>query len=79
VHRVRKEHEEGETLDCYFKDGIQKWKELNGTLHFSRFLRDIRPFAQSLTSILYHKDHLIETLTSHLQVPESGALEPLLW
>jgi U3 small nucleolar RNA-associated protein 20 len=76
VHVVKKDH--FETDECYFKDSIKKWKELNGTSHFSAFLKDIRPFAQSLPQVLYHKQSVVSTLIHHLSVNDTLAYEPLL-
>ncbi len=41
--------------DTFFKDGLDKWRELNCTLDFVGFHRDISNISNSLAQLLHHK------------------------
>ncbi|KAI9002646.1 armadillo-type protein [Gaertneriomyces semiglobifer] len=78
VHRITRQDEPEEEQFSYFKDGIDKWTELNCTAHFSLFLRDVKPYSQSLVQVLYHKAKIVPILIEHFATPGSLAYEPLL-
>ncbi len=79
MHRIKASHElEQPDQDCYFRSDVVKWKEMNGTAHFSAFLVDIRPYAQSLVQILFYKKEIIDILIKHLSISDTLAYEPLL-
>lgn len=79
THKIKRDENAAlQTTDCFFREAIKKWKEMNGTRHFSLFLVDIRPFAQSLPQLLHHKSQVVDVLLKHLSVVDTGAYEPLL-
>lgn len=41
--------------ETFFNEALMKWKELNCTLDFVGFHRDVRQKANSLAQLLYHK------------------------
>ncbi|CAJ0900983.1 2569_t:CDS:10 [Entrophospora sp. SA101] len=72
------EKELPEGIGTYFGESLESWKELNLTLHFKAFTREISNYCQSLPQLLYHKEKIVEILEKHLKVENSLALEPLL-
>lgn len=54
------------------------WSELNCTLHFTHFRREVDQYTGSLGILLYNKEKVVDVLLRHLEVPNSLALEPLL-
>ena len=78
THRVQRSSETPEDEDTFFCEALEKWRELNCTLHFQEFSSEVRKYVQSLAQLVHHKNEVIELLKAHLQVPGSLALEPLL-
>ncbi|CAG8576266.1 3030_t:CDS:10 [Funneliformis caledonium] len=70
--------DEPEALGSFFQESLESWKELNLTMHFATFVREVSEYCQSLPQLLYHKEKVVEILEKHLKVEDSLALEPLL-
>jgi hypothetical protein len=80
VHKVRKADSGSDPADgaSFFCSALNHWTGLNGTADFTRFVKTVRPLAQSLPQILHHQSAIVRLLVEHLQVPETLAYEPLL-
>nr|CAG8462811.1 15738_t:CDS:10 [Entrophospora candida] len=61
------EKELPEGIGTYFGESLESWKELNLTLHFKAFTREISNYCQSLPQLLYHKEKIVEILEKHLK------------
>ncbi|KAI2619257.1 armadillo-type protein [Hypoxylon sp. NC1633] len=81
LRRVRRhdlEDENLETTTSYFRNGMEKWIEINISKAFTSFRRDVRPFCDSLPQILHFQDKIMELLVKYISAHEQEALEPLL-
>ncbi|KAJ3050202.1 U3 snoRNP protein [Rhizophlyctis rosea] len=78
VHRISRVDGDSEDTESHFKQSLENWTELNCTIQFTRFVRSVRPYAQSLVQILYHKTEIVTLLASHLEEAGNLAYEPLL-
>lgn len=78
VHRVGPTSELPEECDTFFSEALQKWRELNCTLDFVAFEREVRNKVDSLAQLVHHKDEIVRILQEHLQVKDTMAYEPLL-
>ncbi|CAI2171430.1 13286_t:CDS:10 [Funneliformis geosporum] len=76
--RDKNTQEEPEALGSFFQESLESWKELNLTMNFAIFVREVSEYCQSLPQLLYHKEKVVEILEKHLKVEDSLALEPLL-
>ncbi|KAI1078244.1 armadillo-type protein [Whalleya microplaca] len=81
LRRVRRHDLETEDLQSttsYFRNGIEKWADLNISKSFTWFRRDVRPFCDSLPQILHFEDKIMELLVKYISAHEQESLEPLL-
>ncbi|KAH9996119.1 armadillo-type protein [Xylariaceae sp. FL0662B] len=81
LRRVRRHDLETEDLQSttsYFRNGIEKWADLNISKSFTWFRRDVRPFSDSLPQILHFEDKIMELLVKYISAHEQESLEPLL-
>nr|KAJ3422654.1 U3 snoRNP protein [Polyrhizophydium stewartii] len=78
IHRVIKSHEASEDVESFFQDAIARTAELNCTIHYTLFLRDLRPFSGSLLQILFHKQDIASVIERHLAVPNSQGTTTIL-
>jgi U3 small nucleolar RNA-associated protein 20 len=62
----------------YFRDGLEKWCELNICEGFKRLAQDVTPMCESLPQMLYFEDKIMDLLSSHIEMKEKEYLEPLL-
>ncbi|KAJ3068043.1 U3 snoRNP protein, partial [Rhizoclosmatium hyalinum] len=67
-----------DAVECFFVDGISHWQDLNMTAEFTAFRREVYHKAQSLELVLYHQKEIVELIIKYLEIPKSGAAEPLL-
>ena len=67
-----------EAVESHFQEALAKWTDLNSTTYFSQFRRELKPFAQSLIQVLYHKQDIANLIVKHLSVFGSIGLEPIL-
>nr|XP_006819783.1 PREDICTED: small subunit processome component 20 homolog [Saccoglossus kowalevskii] len=70
----------GGTEDCdsHFVDGFLQWRELNCTVHFANFSKEIARDVTTYAQVVHHKEKIINALKTHLQIPNSLAYKPLL-
>ncbi|KAI0889620.1 armadillo-type protein [Annulohypoxylon maeteangense] len=81
LRRVRRhdlEVENLETTTSYFRNGMEKWADMNISKQFTLFRRDVRPYYDSLPQILHSQDKIMELLAKYISVHEKESLEPLL-
>ncbi|XP_078582715.1 small subunit processome component 20 homolog isoform X3 [Branchiostoma floridae x Branchiostoma japonicum] len=77
VHRISRVRDT-QDIDTHFGEGVQKWKELNCTQHFTQFHKEVCQKCSNYTQVVHHEAVLVASLKTHLQVPDSLALQPLL-
>ena len=81
IRKVRRHDLEAETLSAetsYFRQGLQKWNELNLAKGFVSFKRAALPISDSLPQILHFEDDIMDALDKHISEHEKASLEPLL-
>jgi U3 small nucleolar RNA-associated protein 20 len=66
------------TTTSYFKNGLEKWQELNLSGPFIKFAHEVTPLCDSLPQILHFEDRIMDLLAAHLQMRERESIEPLL-
>jgi len=67
-----------EYKDTFFREGLEKWSELNCTIDFTLFYRSARPLVQSFNLLVYNKDKVVELLKTYLSKPDCLCIEPCL-
>ncbi|RNA19607.1 small subunit processome component 20 -like protein [Brachionus plicatilis] len=75
INRFQQKPEETET---YFYQCLEKWVDLNYTGVFHEFTNKIKSKCQTLALLIYHKDHLIETLKEFIARANELSLQPIL-
>ncbi|KAI0148214.1 armadillo-type protein [Hypoxylon sp. NC0597] len=81
LRRVRRhdlEVENLETTTSYFRNGMEKWADINISKDFTSFRRDVRPYCDSLPQILHFQDKIMELLAKYISAHDKESLEPLL-
>ena len=74
-----KEHQFPENdKDTFFRENLEKWTELNCSLDFTAFYREIKRYVQSFNQLLFHKETVLEILKRYLSLKTPLALEPCL-
>ncbi|KAJ3375731.1 U3 snoRNP protein [Allomyces arbusculus] len=69
---------EDDDAGSFFLGSLTQWEDLNCTAEFSSFLRQVRPLAQSLPMVLFHKRRIVDALVARLVPDAPLSLEPLL-
>ena len=62
----------------YFKDALDRWKDLNLSEDFVDFVRVVQPICESLPQVIHHQQKIIGTIIRHLEKRDVLSLEPLL-
>ncbi|KFH47307.1 U3 small nucleolar RNA-associated protein-like protein [Hapsidospora chrysogenum ATCC 11550] len=62
----------------YFRNGLQKWGELNIAKGFVSFKREVLGLSESLPQILHFEKRIFEILVRYISMQEKESLEPLL-
>jgi U3 small nucleolar RNA-associated protein 20 len=81
LKRVRRHDLDAEDLTTtasYFKNGLERWQELNLSGPFIEFAREVTPLCDSLPQILHFEDRIMDLLAAYLQMKERESIEPLL-
>ncbi|XP_077988472.1 small subunit processome component 20 homolog [Glandiceps talaboti] len=78
VIRKGRVHLSDEECDSYFVEGVTKWKELDCTIDFANFCKDVGNNVTTYTQVVHHKDKIITSLKTHLEKKESLAYKALL-
>lgn len=72
-------HAENESkVESYFKSGLQKWCELDLSIPFTTFVKDVADQAKSLAQVIHHKDHILRSLLARLTPENEISLVALL-
>ncbi|ORY77397.1 armadillo-type protein [Protomyces lactucae-debilis] len=78
AHRItRTPLDEAET-GSYFAAGLEKWTELNLTIPFVEFLKEVESKAQSLPQIVHHQAEILDVLLKAIAKQDALALDALL-
>ncbi|CAK7271318.1 U3 snoRNP protein [Sporothrix epigloea] len=89
LHKVRRHDLEGEAASdlsattSYFRNGLERWTDLNLSRVFTAFRRTVSPLCDSLAQILHFEDRIMDALEKAIrdvQDQDDGreSLEPLL-
>lgn len=62
----------------HFRNGLDRWAELNYSDGFTTFLRQVAPLCDSLPQILHFQDKIMDLLARSIEKKEKSSLEPLL-
>lgn len=62
----------------YLQAGLEKWKDLNLSEDFTKFVQEVVPLCHSLPQILHHQQDILVILVNHIEKRDSMSLEPLL-
>jgi U3 small nucleolar RNA-associated protein 20 len=78
-HRVEKRTSEPEEKETFCNEALNKWRELNCTIQFQDFCKEIHPLVQTLAQLVHHEQDVVAILHKHLLHEDNSlALEPLL-
>lgn len=78
VHKIEKRSEIPEDLDTFFQQSLAKWTELNCSLDFQAFYKEINGLVKSLSLLVYHQKAVVEILKRYLAKKDTLALDALL-
>ncbi|EFQ31317.1 down-regulated in metastasis [Colletotrichum graminicola] len=81
LRKVRRHDLDAEDLEAttsYFRNGLQRWGELNISKGFNDFKRQALPLSESLAQILHFEEKIFGLLEESLAKQDKEALEPLL-
>lgn len=81
LRKVRRHDLDDEDLSAatsYFRNGVDKWSDLNISKHFTNFRREILPLSDTLPHIIHFQDKIMDLLVTYINLQEKEALEPLL-
>ncbi|GKT63187.1 HEAT repeat protein [Colletotrichum tofieldiae] len=78
VRRHDLDAEDLESTTSYFRNGLQRWGELNVSKGFNDFKRQALPVSESLAQILHFEEKIFGLLEESLAKQDKEALEPLL-
>ncbi|MBN3321955.1 UTP20 protein, partial [Atractosteus spatula] len=78
IHRIDRTGSYAEEVETYFFEGLMKWRDLNLTEHFVKFLKEVIHKCQSFNLLVFHQSSVVESLKVHLKVKDSLAYQPLL-
>ncbi|XP_056878552.1 small subunit processome component 20 homolog [Takifugu flavidus] len=78
IHRIDRTGSYAEEVETYFSEGLTKWRDLNLTVHFTTFLKEVSSKSQSFNMLVFHQKAIVESLKTHLSVKDSLAYQPLL-
>ena len=81
VSRLSGQQQEGGELTAtrsYFYEDLERWQDLNTSLRFTNFAREVAPLCNSLPQVLHHESAIVELLVKYIDMKDHLALEPLL-
>ena len=62
----------------HFRSGLEYWRDVNLSLGFGAFAREVTPFCDNLPQILLYQDRLLETVVRYVEKQDALSMEPLL-
>ena len=65
-------------IDSYFKEGLLKWSELDLTIAFSSYYKEVNGKAQTVAQVLHHKEQLISSILAVLNLNNESSLNAFL-
>lgn len=81
LRRVRRhdlDPDDNDVTTSNFKNGLERWGELNYSDGFTTFSREVAPLCDSLPQILHFQDKIMDLLATSIEKKENSSLEPLL-
>lgn len=78
VHSIEKRTETPEECETFFQQCLSKWSELNCSLDFQDFNKEVFPLVKSLSLLVYHQKTVVEVLLRYLKKKDTLALNALL-
>jgi U3 small nucleolar RNA-associated protein 20 len=78
VHKIEKRSDIPEESDTFFQEGLAKWSELNCSLDFQAFYKEVNGLVRSLSLLVHHQKTVVEILQRYLRKKNSLALDALL-
>ncbi|RYP70958.1 hypothetical protein DL769_004791 [Monosporascus sp. CRB-8-3] len=81
LRKVRRHDLEVEDLQAttsYFRNGLEKWSDLNISKDFTSFRKEVMPLCESLPQILHFEAKIMELLAKYISAQEKESLEALL-
>ncbi|KAK7752759.1 U3 snoRNP protein [Diatrype stigma] len=81
LRKVRRHDLDVEDLQAttsYFRNGLEKWADLNISKDFTSFRREVMPLCESLPQILHFETKIMELLAKYISIQEKESLEALL-
>ncbi|KAI1852269.1 hypothetical protein JX266_002447 [Neoarthrinium moseri] len=81
LRKVRRHDLDAEDLEAttsYFKNGLDKWADLDISKGFTSFKREVLPLCESLPQILHFEGRIMDLLEKYISAQERESLESLL-
>ncbi|KAJ9157556.1 Small subunit processome component 20 [Pleurostoma richardsiae] len=81
LRKVRRHDLDAEDLSAttsYFRNGLEKWADLNISKPFTSFRREVSPLCETLAQILHFERKIMDLLATYISMQDKEALEPLL-
>ncbi|KAK7908431.1 U3 small nucleolar RNA-associated protein 20 [Apiospora marii] len=78
VRRHDLDAEDSDLSTSYFRNGLEKWADLDISKGFTSFKREVRLFCESLPQILHYEDKIMDLLEKYISAQEKESLESLL-
>ncbi|RYO88673.1 hypothetical protein DL766_005930 [Monosporascus sp. MC13-8B] len=81
LRKVRRHDLDVEDLQAttsYFRNGLEKWSDLNISKDFTSFRKEVMPLCESLPQILHFEAKIMELLARYISAQEKESLEALL-
>ena len=78
IHRGRLPDLDDRTASSYFQTTLDRWKDLSVSEGFSDFVKEVKPYCESLPQILHYQKDIMGTLVRYLEKWDALSLEPLL-
>lgn len=78
VRRHDLDAEDLESTTSYFRNGLDKWADLDVSKWFILFKREVAPLCDSLAQILHFEGKIMDLLEKYISMQEKESLESLL-
>ncbi|KAK9417787.1 putative Armadillo-type protein [Seiridium unicorne] len=78
VRRHDLDAEDLESTTSYFRNGLEKWADLDVSKGFISFKREVSSLCDSLPQIIHFEDRIMDLLEKYLSAQEKESLESLL-
>ena len=66
------------TLQSFFKNALDRWKDLNLSENFTSFVREVDSICNNVAQILHYNQRIFEVLSRYICLRDALSLEPLL-